>query len=73
MKNTGFDFSRDLDRVAIAIESAQHGSKMTAVAEGHFDQAKIAAYATLKGKSTLFAMVKPILNLTSRKIIAPWR
>jgi hypothetical protein len=53
MKNTGFDFSRDLDRVAFAIESAQHGSKMTAVAEGHFDQAKIAAYATLKGKSTL--------------------
>jgi hypothetical protein len=53
MKNTGFDFSRDLDRVAFAIESAQHGSKMTAVAEGHFDQAKIAAYATLKGKSTV--------------------
>jgi hypothetical protein len=53
MKNTGFDFSRDLDRVAFAIESAQHGSKMTAVAEGRFDQAKIAAYATLKGKSTV--------------------
>jgi hypothetical protein len=53
MKGTGFDFARDLDRVAIAIESADHGSKMTAVADGHFDQAKIAAYATLKGKSTV--------------------
>ncbi len=49
MKDTGFDFSRDLDRVAIAIESAQHGSKLTAVAEGRFDQPRIAAYAKLKG------------------------
>jgi hypothetical protein len=53
MNKTGFDFARDLDRVAIAIESAQHGSKMTAIAEGRFDQTRIAAYAALKGKSSV--------------------
>ena len=52
MRSTGFDFEKDLDRVAIASWPAQPGGepkKNMAIAEGRFDRAKIADYAKRKG------------------------
>jgi hypothetical protein len=60
IKETGFDYTKDLDRVAVAawpetVTAAKGGSKqetevkILAVAEGRFDRAKIAAYAQRNG------------------------
>lgn len=50
VKATGFDYTRDLDRVAVA--RFPDGDRITtvAVAEGRFDRQKIAAYAQRSGK-----------------------
>ena len=53
MRSSGFDFEKDLDRVAIASWPAQAGGepkKNIAIAEGRFDRAKIADYAKQKGR-----------------------
>lgn len=53
VRSTGFDFERDLDRVAIASWPAQPGGepkKNIAIADGRFDRAKIRDYAMSKGK-----------------------
>ena len=59
VRDTGFDYSRDLDRVAIAAwpddslpqKSAGGGnSRMVAIAEGRFNHQKIEAYALRSGK-----------------------
>jgi hypothetical protein len=62
MQATGFDYERDLDRVAFAINRQAQNSTAFAVAEGRFDRKKIEAYAgrygslkTADGK-TLFAV-----------------
>lgn len=49
MRATGFNYERDLDRVAIAY--TQHGTTATAfaIAEGRFDRRKIVAYALQSG------------------------
>ncbi len=49
LRETGFDYERDLDRLAIAME--KHGQEVTliAVADGRFDRKKIAAYAAKSG------------------------
>src|SRR3984893_18422704 len=50
---TGFDFEKDLDRVAIASwpqPFAQERKKTVAVAEGRFDRQKIHDYAMKEGK-----------------------
>jgi hypothetical protein len=50
---TGFDFEKDLDRVAIASwpQALSHDQKKTvAVAEGRFDRQRIRDYATSNGK-----------------------
>jgi hypothetical protein len=50
---TGFDFEKDLDRVAIASWPQALGpeqNKTVAVAEGHFDRQKIHDYAMKSGK-----------------------
>ena len=59
---TGFDYERDLDRIALAIHRESQTSWVYAVAEGRFDRKKIEAYAsrfaslkTADGK-TLFAV-----------------
>ncbi len=49
MHDTGFDFERDLDRVAIAVEKRGEESSLFAVADGRFDRKKIAAYAAKSG------------------------
>jgi hypothetical protein len=48
---TGFDYSRDLDRVLIATHPAARPTALiTAIADGRFDRAKIAAYSLRSGK-----------------------
>jgi hypothetical protein len=49
LRETGFDYERDLDRVAIAIIKGENESKLFALAEGYFDRKKIEAYASRSG------------------------
>ena len=48
---TGFNYERDLDRVALAVSRASNGSRFLVIADGHFDREKITAYARRSGKS----------------------
>jgi hypothetical protein len=52
VRSTGFDFEKDLDRVAIASwpGSEREQRKNVVIAEGRFDRAKIRDYATRMGK-----------------------
>src|SRR5258707_14631572 len=43
LRETGFDYERDLDRAAIAVIKGEKDSKLFAVAEGRFDRKKIEA------------------------------
>jgi len=58
VRRTGFDYTRDLDRIAAAIRPRIEGSKgrrddsVTAIAEGRFDRQRIGAYAIETGKRT---------------------
>ena len=49
VNDTGFDYEKDLDRLAVAFE--QQGAQKTffAVGDGHFDERKIKAYAAKNG------------------------
>jgi hypothetical protein len=49
LRNTGFDYERDLNRLALAVEKHGKESALFAIADGHFDRQKIAAYATKTG------------------------
>jgi len=49
LRNTGFDYERDLNRLAIAVEKRGQESALFAIAEGHFDREKITAYASKAG------------------------
>jgi hypothetical protein len=49
LRETGFDYERDLDRAAIAVIKVEKESKLFAVAEGRFDRKKIEAYAFRSG------------------------
>jgi hypothetical protein len=62
IQSTGFDYERDLDRLAVALNRQSGIDSVFAVAEGRFDRKKIEAYAarfgslkTADGK-TLFAV-----------------
>ncbi len=49
LKDTGFDYERDLDRLAIATQKKGLDSIFFAIADGKFDRAKISAYASRFG------------------------
>src|SRR5712672_4160511 len=49
LRDSGFDYERDLDRVAISFIKAEKDSKLLAVAEGRFDRNKVEAYAARSG------------------------
>jgi hypothetical protein len=49
LRETAFDYERDLDRVAIAVIKSEKESKVFAVAEGRFDRKKIEAYGSRSG------------------------
>ena len=46
---TGFDYERDLDRIALAVEQRDKESLLFGIADGKFDRKKIADYAAKKG------------------------
>ncbi len=58
VRDTGFDYTRDLDHAAIAVWPASFGTpenvlgedRVLAIADGRFDQQKIKAYALRTGK-----------------------
>jgi hypothetical protein len=49
LRSTGFDFERDLDRVAVAVLNTPKETKLLAIAEGRFDRKRIEAYASQSG------------------------
>jgi hypothetical protein len=49
LRDTGFDYERDLDRVAIAALKRGPDTTFFAVADGRFDREKITAYASPSG------------------------
>ncbi len=49
LRDTGFDYERDLDRVAIAAIKHGQDTVLFAVADGRFDRKKITAYASQTG------------------------
>jgi len=49
LRDTGFDYERDLDRVAISFIKTEKDSKLFAVAEGRFDRSKVEGYAARAG------------------------
>jgi len=49
LKDTGFDYERDLTRLAIAFEERGQDSAFFAVADGKFDKSKITGVATKTG------------------------
>lgn len=49
LKETNFDYERDLDRLAIAFEKAGQDSTFFAIADGRFDHQKISALAAQSG------------------------
>ena len=49
LHDTGFDYERDLDRIAIAMEKRGIDSLFFVVADGRFDRKKIIAYALKSG------------------------
>lgn len=50
VRDTGFDYSRDLDRVAVALWPGSSPTSVVAVAEGRFDTRKIEHYALANGR-----------------------
>jgi hypothetical protein len=53
VRSTGFDYTRDLDRVAIAIYPTAPLPTVIVFAEGRFDQQKIITYAMRTGKADM--------------------
>jgi hypothetical protein len=51
VRSTGFDYTRDLDRVAIAIYPTPPLPTVVILADGRFDQQKITSYALRTGKA----------------------
>ena len=49
LNETGFDYQRDLDRLAMAFQKTDQDSTFFAVAEGRFDRQKISALARKSG------------------------
>jgi hypothetical protein len=49
VKDTGFDYERDLDRIAIAVEKRVQDSALFAIADGKFDRQKVSAFVLKDG------------------------
>jgi hypothetical protein len=70
VRDTGFDYEKDLDRLAVAFEQQDAQRIFYAVGEGHFDERKIKAYAAKNGAvqnsdgSEIFSL--PIAGSTAR-------
>jgi hypothetical protein len=64
VKDTGFDYERDLDRVAIAVEKRGQDSALFAILDGKFDRQRISALA-LKGGTAAKTGAREIFSLPS--------
>jgi hypothetical protein len=51
LKETGFDFERDLKRITIAVEKRGQDATLFAILDGKFDRQKISAYALKNGSA----------------------
>jgi hypothetical protein len=51
VKETGFDYERSLNRVAMAMEKHRQDSALLAILDGKFDRQKISSYALKAGSS----------------------
>ena len=77
VRATGFDYRHDLDKLAVALwpanlpspSGAAAENRVLAVAEGHFDEGKIEAYALLSGKLTTSA-ARPIYEIPGSPPVA---
>jgi hypothetical protein len=49
LRDTGFDYERDLDRVAIAVIKRGQDTTLFAIADGRFDRQKVSTYASRSG------------------------
>ena len=71
VKETGFDYERDLQSITIAVEKRGQDSALFAVLDGNFDRPKISAYA-LKDGSAVKTGEREIFSVpvsgTSKKI-----
>lgn len=52
IKDTGFDYERDLERIAIAITKREQDSALFAIADGKFDRQKISAFVMKNGMAS---------------------
>lgn len=71
LKQTGFDYERDLDRIAIASEKREQGSTLFAILDGKFDRQKISAYAVKSGavsKSSGREIFSVAMNGSTKKV-----
>jgi hypothetical protein len=71
LRATGFDYERDLDRVAIAVIKDRNESQLFAIAGGRFDRQKIEAYASPSGARETHGgkeIFSVMLNENARKI-----
>jgi len=55
IKETGFDYERDLNRTAVALEKHGEASTFFAIADGRFDRQKISGFAVQAGTVTKYA------------------
>jgi len=76
VRATGFDYQRDLDKVAVALWPASLATpgtagenRVLAVAEGRFDERRIEAYALLLGKVTSRA-AQPVYEIPGNPPVA---
>ncbi len=51
VKETGFDYERDLDRMAVAVEKRGQDSTLFAILDGKFDRQKISAFGLKDGSA----------------------
>ena len=58
VKDSGFDYERDLDRLAIAVVKHEQDSSLFAILDGKFDRQKISAYALKDGSSVKLGSVE---------------
>jgi hypothetical protein len=71
VKDTGFDYERDLHRVTIAAEKRGPESVLIAIVDGKFNRQKISAYALKAGSSAKFGareIFSVALSGSSKKI-----
>ena len=63
VRDTDFDYERDLDRIAIASYRKSQRTTLLAVASGRFDRKKLMTYAQLHGRTFAIAGSNPVFAI----------